>query len=888
MFENILLVDGMYLIFSSFYSHGNMRTLKGEPTGALFGFISRLESLINELKPVYVVIALDSPGKTFRHEMYPDYKGKRAEPPEDLIKQIPAIKEYLTIRGIRFLEAPGIEADDIIARVSKKQAGQGKQVVIFTADKDLFQLVDDNIFIFHPKRKEKLDRNGIKEHFGVYPDQVVDYLSLVGDSSDNIPGVPGIGDKTATKLIEKYGRLDDMISGIDKVEEKFRKKIAANLEALNLSKKLVDLKNVPDFELEFVPERFEDHKTEALVAFYNKFSFSSLLKNIKGISLSPDREMDIAYHVIKDLAQLETLKEKIIEKKYFAFDVETTGLDFFKSRLVGLSISFENEGYYFPFNSPDFSLQDFKEIMGDVFSDENIKKSGHNLKFDILHLRGAGIPVKGAADDSMIMSYLLNANRRAHNLKDLTFEFLDYRQIEYGDLVGKGKGKLNLEDVAIEKLSRYCIDDSCLSYKLCDLLRKDIEEKKLIELYRNIEIPLVEVLMEMEFAGVKVNIDFLKSAHKQMADKLAGIETEVFQAAGYEFNLNSSQQLGELLFEKMNLPIKKRTRKTKSYSTDIEVLKELRGYPVVEKIINYRTYKKLSSTYLEGLIDDIDENSRVHTSYNQTVTATGRLSSSNPNLQNIPVGEMGGINVRKAFIAEEGKMLLAADYSQVELRVMAHCSADEKLIEAFETDADIHQHTADTVFGKDLFLTDHERRKRAKIINFSVLYGSGAFSLSKELGVGFKEAQEYIDMYFAKYRGVRAFMDRVISEAEVNPVVTTIAGRLREIPEIMSVNKTVKENGKRMAINTVIQGSAADIIKIAMINIHRRLLGMESKLIMQVHDELIFEYPPEEEGRLFGIVKSEMENAEKLRVPLKVDIKQGKNWGEMSPLREQS
>lgn len=881
MFDSILLVDGMYLAFSSFYSHGNMRTLKGEPTGALFGFISRVESLINQLEPVYVVTAFDTPGKTFRHEMYPEYKAKRDAPPEDLIKQLPDIKEYLTIRGIQFLEAPGIEADDIIAGISKKQAGRGNQVVIFTADKDLFQLVNDNIFIYHPKLKEKLDRTGIKEHFGVYPDQVVDYLSLVGDSSDNIPGVPGIGDKTARKLIDKYGRLDDMMSNIDKVEEKFKKKLTANLESMNLSKKLVDLDNVPDYDLQFKPERFEDRKSDELAAFYRKYSFNSLLKGIKGVSLSPDSDMDIAYHVIEDLAQLDALKEKIIEKKYFAFDVETTEIEFFKSRLVGLSISFENEGYYFPFNSPDVSPQDFKEKMTDVFIDDNIKKSGHNLKFDIIHLKEAGIEVKGTADDSMIMSYLLNANRRAHNLKDLTREYLDYQQVEYGDIVGKGKDKLKLEDVEIGKLSRYCIDDSCLSYKLCDLLRKDLEKKELVELYRNIEIPLVEVLIGMEFAGVKVDVDFLKSAHKQMAEKLAAIETDVYRVAGYEFNLNSSQQLGELLFEKMNLPIKKRTRKTKSYSTDIEVLKELRAYPVVEKIIDYRTYKKLSSTYLEGLIDDIDENSRVHTSYNQTVTATGRLSSSGPNLQNIPVGEMGGVNVRKAFVAEEGKMLLAADYSQVELRVMAHCSADEKLIEAFGKDFDIHQHTADTVFGKDLFLSDHERRKRAKIINFSVLYGSGAFSLSKELGVVFKEAQEFIDMYFDKYRGVKAFMDRVISEAEVNPVVKTIAGRIREIPEIMSANKTVKENGKRMAINTVIQGSAADIIKIAMINIYRQLQGMESRLIMQVHDELIFEYPPKEEEQLFEIVKREMENAEKLKVPLKVDMKKGQNWGEM-------
>lgn len=882
MSEHILLVDGMYLAFSSFYSHGNMRTLKGEPTGALYGFISRVESLIKELKPAAIAAAFDTKEKTFRHEMFPEYKAKRAEPPEDLIKQLPYIKEYLDIRGIQSLEIPGIEADDIIAKIAKIQADSGGKVVIFTADKDLFQLVNENIFIYHPKLKEKLDQKGIKEHFGVYPHQIVDYLSLVGDSSDNIPGVPGIGDKTARKLIDKFGRVEDMMRMIDKMDEKLRKKINDNLDSLKLSQKLVDLENVPDYELEFIPEQFADRKTDELAAFYQKFSFNSLLKNIKGVSLSSEREIDIKYHIVKDLDQLKDLKKKISEHKLFAFDVETTEIEFYKSRLVGLSISFKNEGYYIPFNLPAISLAGFKEEMSEIFAAENIKKIGHNLKFDILHLKDEGIQVKGIADDSMIISYLLNANRRAHNLKDLTREYLEYQQVAYDDLVGKGKDKLKLEDVEVEKLSRYCIDDSCLSFKLCHILKKDLEEKKLIELYKNIEIPLVEVLVEMEFAGVRVNVDFLKSAHRQMQEKLAEIETEVFRASGYEFNLNSSQQLGEFLFEKMNLPIKKRTRKTKSYSTDIEVLQELRNFPVVAKIIDYRTYKKLSSTYLEGLLDDIDQNSRVHTSYNQTVTATGRLSSSNPNLQNIPVGEMGGINVRKAFVAEEGKMLLAADYSQVELRVMAHCSGDEKLIEAFEKDFDIHQHTSDTVFGKDLFLSSQERRKRAKIINFSVIYGSGPFSLSKELGVSFKEAKEFIDMYFDKYRGVKAFMEKVIREAEANPVVKTIAGRIREIPEITSANKTVKENGNRMAVNTVIQGSAADIIKIAMINIHRRLKNMESKLIMQVHDELIFEYPPEEESKLFEIVKKEMESAEKLKVPLKVALKKGKNWGEMA------
>jgi DNA polymerase-1 len=421
--------------------------------------------------------------------------------------------------------------------------------------------------------------------------------------------------------------------------------------------------------------------------------------------------------------------------------------------------------------------------------------------------------------------------------------------------------------------------------KLAALLGQELEQKSLTPLYREIEMPLLRVLADMELTGVRIDGAFLAQASRQMTEKLREIEAEIIQAAGYTFNLNSPQQLAEFLFEKMNLPLQKKTRKTKSLSTDFEVLNELKGFPVVEKIIAYRTFKKLSSTYLEGLMSSVDDNSRVHTSYNQTVTATGRLSSSGPNLQNIPVGEMGGVNVRRAFVAEPGKRLLAADYSQVELRVMAHFSQDKELIDAFSRDFDIHQHTADTVFGKDLYLTDQERRRRAKIVNFSILYGSGPFSLSKELGVSYTEAKNFIDTYFEKHKGVKAFIDETILRAEAEPAVKTITGRLREIPEITSENKAIKENGKRMAINSIIQGSAADIIKIAMINIHRQLQHMGGTLIMQVHDELVLEYPPAEEEKLLQIVKQEMENASALKVPLKVVLKTGQNWGELSEIR---
>ena len=890
MLKSILLIDGMYLTFSSFYSHKNMRTLKGEPTGAIYGFVARLENLINELKPEGVFVAFDSRGKGFRHKIYHEYKAKRLLPPEELIEQLPYIKEYLDLRGINYMEVPEFEADDIIAKISKSLGQKGCQVIIFTSDKDLFQLVNDNVCIYHPKLKHKLYKKGVKDHFGVFPEQIVDYLSLVGDSSDNIPGVPGIGEKTAKKLIEKYGSLKNMFNKIDDLDEKLSKKISSNIELLEVSNRLIDLNNSPEFNLEFREEKFKNEINKQLASFYRKLSFNSFLKKIEKYS-DKQEKLNITYEIIRNLLQLKDLRKKIIEEKYFGFDIETTGIDFFKSQIVGISISFINEGYYIPFiytqkesENITIDFNDFRNEMRETFEDEKIKKIGHNIKFDILHLKQNKIDVKGIEHDSMLMSYLLFPNRRTHKLKDLTLEFLNYNQVKYEDLIGRSKDKLNIIDVGIEKVSHYCIDDSNLSLKLVEVLKKSIEEKGLTNLYKNIEVPLIKVLTDIEFFGVKINIEFLRSASKKMEEKIRKIKQEIFNIAGYEFNLNSSQQLGEFLFERMNLPIKKRTRKTKSYSTDIEVLKGLKSFSVVEKIIDYRTYKKLQSTYLIGLIDNIDKNSRVHTSFNQTVTATGRLSSSNPNVQNIPVGELGGVNVRKAFISEKNRFLLSADYSQIELRVMAHFSKDKNLIKAFENDFDVHQHTANTVLGNDLFLNEYEKRKRAKIINFSILYGSGPFSLSKELAISYKEAKNFIDLYFGKYIGVKNFIDEVIENAEANPVVETISGRKREILEIKSLNKTIKENGKRMVINTIIQGSAADIIKIAMINIHKELIKMESNLIMQVHDELIFEYPEEEEKRLINLVKMEMERAVNLRVPLKVYIKKGKNLGEMKGL----
>jgi DNA polymerase-1 len=893
MSETILLIDGMYLVYSSFYAHQAMRTIQGDPTGAVFGFISRVESLIGELRPDRLAVAFDSKEKNFRRELYPEYKAKRLQPPEELIAQLPLIREYLTYRGIDSLQQPGLEADDIIALLARRHAAAGSEVLIFSADKDLFQLVAERISIFHPKLKRKLDRDGVRDFFGVYPEQIVDFLSLAGDSSDNIPGLPGIGEKTATKLIAAYGSLAAMLENPSALDGKIRDKIEKNAHVLEFWKKLLDFNLIPPGNGNWDLAPLALRADERLVGLYRRLRFHSLLKKIAAGSEAPapaDGEPDVK--LVENQAQYAELAAAVRRAGRFAWDIETTGLEFFRAELVGLSIALDDAGYYVPFLYPvegagRFTLtwEDFKTGLSALFNDAALKKTGHNLKFDMLHLRQHGVEVQGIENDTMIMSYLLFPNRRFHQLKELSAEFLGVRQTTYEELVGKGKNQKALTAVAVEDVARYCLADSSLSARLAEKLLPLLHEKGLLELYRRIEMPLLDVLLQMEWHGIEVDSAFLEDAATRLREQIAASENEIQQMAGYDLNLNSSQQLAELLFEKLNLPLGKKTRKTKALSTDSDVLNELKGFPIVEKIIAYRTYKKLLSTYVQGLLDTRDGQGRVHTSFNQTVTATGRLSSSNPNLQNIPVGEFAGIRLRRAFVAAPGRMLLSADYSQIELRVMAHFSGDENLIQAFADGLDIHQRTADLVFAGDLFSTRGERRRRAKIINFSIIYGSGAYSLAKELGVGFAEAKAFIERYFEKYGGVKRFMDGVIAAAEKDPEVRTISGRVRPIPEIQSSNRPVKENGNRMAINTIIQGSAADIIKVAMIRIHERLRAMESRLILQVHDELVFEYPPAEEKRLVGLVRTEMEQAMALSVPLVVSLKRGANWADMDEIK---
>lgn len=898
--ERVLLIDGMYLVFSSFYSHAAMRTLDNEPTGAVFGFISRVEALVRELRPDRLAVAFDSPEKTFRRELYPEYKAKRQQPPDELLSQLPAVREYLQGRGIHALEKAGLEGDDLIALLARRHAQSGSEVLIFSADKDLFQLVGGPVYVFHPKLKKKLGRDEVREFFGVYPEQIVDFLSLAGDASDNIPGIPGVGEKTATRLLQTFGSLEALLQRLDQVPGKLGERLAANAHLLEKWRPLLDFARIPETALDLEIPRFLPRSGPELAGLYRRLQFHSLLKKLDN-GAAPAGGDDRAAAagpgaaLVLDRPGLETLAAKARQAARFAFDVETTALPFAAAQIVGIALALDDGAHYVPFLVPQadaarlrLTFADFRREMAAVFADERIRKTGHNLKFDALHLRRQGLAVAGIEHDTMVMSYLLFPNRRAHQLKELSAEFLGLRQATYEELTGKGKSQGPIAAVALDKVAAYCAADADASRRLASELLPRLGERKLLDLYRDVEMPLLAVLADMEWQGVRVDRAFLKQADGRLGREIAAAEEEVRRLAGYDVNLNSPSQLAELLFGKMGLPQSKKTRKTKAQSTDIEVLNELKGFPVVERIIAHRTLKKLHATYVQGLLENLDEQDRVHTQFNQTVTATGRLSSSNPNLQNIPVGEIAGLNLRRAFVAAPGRRLLAADYSQIELRVMAHFSQDPELLRAFAEGADIHQRTSDLVFGPGLPGQRGELRRRAKIINFSILYGSGAYSLAKELGVGFAEAKEFIERYFATYRGVRRFMEQVAAAAEKEPEVRTLAGRVRPIPEVQSANRTVKENGRRMAVNTVIQGSAADIIKMAMIAIHAGLAGMESRLLLQVHDELVFEFPPAEEARLAALVRRGMENAVSLSTPLKASLKSGSNWADLKPLAEES
>ncbi|OGW71440.1 MAG: DNA polymerase I [Omnitrophica bacterium GWA2_41_15] len=887
--EKLFLIDGNSYCYRAFYAIKELRNSKGKPTNAVYGFILMLKKLLEKEKPAYLAVAFDLKGPTFRHKQFEDYKAHRKPMPDDLVSQMGLIKETISGYNIPIFEKQGFEADDILATIAKKISQQGIDVYIVTGDKDMLQIVDKNIKVYSAHKDDLIyDNEMVRERFsGLGPENITDFIALAGDSTDNIPGVRGIGEKTAIELIKEFGSLDNIYKNLDKIKSEPRRKMLSEQEdSARISKELamVDL-NVP-IEIDIADMRVKDPDSEKLLVIFKELEFKNFARDIA--SCNSDVHKEARYKTITGLGDFKNFILELKGKSEFVLDTETTSEQPMEAKLVGISFCWkEGEAYYVALRSrPDAQGIDMETAIKElkpILEDENIKKIGQNIKYDKLVLLNYGIEVKGIAYDTMIASYLLNPSRMSHGLDDIAFEYLDHKMTSIDELLGAGKKRVTMDMVDIEKVSMYSCGDSDVTLRLKNVFEKEIFKKELETLFENIELPLVDVLSDMEKNGIKIDIDFLKEASSEMEIELSQLIKDIYQIAGEEFNINSPKQLSRILFEKLGLPIVKKTKT--GASTDVEVLEKLSPlHPLPKELLRYRELSKLKSTYVDALPELINKKTgRLHTSFNQAVTATGRLSSSNPNLQNIPIKTEEGRKIRKAFIGEKGNFIMSADYSQIELRILAHLSKDPELIAAFEKDRDVHNHTASLIFGVDEKEVTPEMRANAKTVNFGIIYGISAFGLSKSLGIDPGSAQQFIDSYFERYPAVRVYMEDKIEEARSVGYVTTLFNRRRYIPEIKTGGMREQQQAERVAINTPVQGSAADLIKIAMINIHRvmKKKNLKSLMTLQVHDELVFEVPMDELDKMKKLVKEEMEGAVKLLVPIKVSVKYGKNWLEM-------
>lgn len=928
----MFLLDAYALIFRSYYAFiRNPRlTSKGLNTSAIFGFLLTLEEVLQKQRPTHIAVVFDVSGPTFRHEMYKEYKANRDETPEDIKTAVPYIKRLIEAYRIPVIDYPGFEADDVIGTLAKKASARGFTTYMMTPDKDFAQLVSGNIFMYKPSRSGNESViwgiEDIKREFEVErPEQVIDILALMGDTADNIPGAPGVGPKTAMKLISEYGSVEELFKNTDKLKGRLKEIIEDNREKIELSKKLatiivdvpVDLEEenlvteTPDVQkLKVLFEELE-FKTAASRILSNAsaqqsrvadksqpqpqpqpqpqnpqgtlFSDDLLESAIDRSSLKDINSVQHDYKLISDNSELKQIIDLVLQKKEICFDTETTSIDALQSEIVALALSWEkHKGYLVHFAGNERDTEEKLEIIRPLFENPSILKIGQNCKFDIQVLENYGINVKGPLFDTMIAHYLLEPDMR-HNMNLLSEIYLSYTPVHIESLIGeKGQNQKNMRAVPPEQIREYAVEDADVTLQLKEVFESRIREEGLSELATEIEMPLINVLASMERNGVILDEAELKRITADLRDDIITLEKDIYLLAGTEFNISSPKQLGDILFLRLKLDDKARMTKTKQFVTNEEILQRLaHKHPIVDKVLEYRGLKKLLSTYVEALPQLINKKTgRIHTSFNQAVASTGRLSSNNPNLQNIPVRDERGREIRKAFIPAEGCIFFSADYSQIELRLMAHLSGDKSMISDFLSGSDIHAATAAKIFGVDISKVTREMRSRAKTANFGIIYGISSFGLSERLTIGRKEAKDLIDGYFASYPGVKTYMDDSIRKAREKGYVTTMFGRRRYLRDIHSRNQVVRGNAERNAINAPIQGSAADIIKIAMVRIHEKLQkeNYKSRMILQVHDELIFEVPDSELGRLREMVIYEMSNAAILDVPLKVDWGTGRNW----------
>ncbi len=876
----LYIVDGSSYIFRAYYAIRHLSNSKGLPTNAVYGFTQMLLRLLKEEKPEYLVMVFDSKEPSFRKREFEAYKANREVPPDDLIPQFDYIKKVVEALNIPQLELPGFEADDIIATVAKRLVPPENPVVIVTGDKDLMQLVNHHVVLLDEMKGKRIDVEGVREKFGVKPEQVVDVLGLMGDSSDNIPGVPGIGPKTAGQLVQQYGSLEGVYEHLADLKGKKADDLKAHRDQAFLSKRLATLRE--DVPMKFAYEDFQrrEPKADLCRELFSELEFHALLKEFGG---SAKRLSAVGYRLVDGPEVFSEFLKRLGSVAAFAFDTETTSLDPLKARLVGLSFApAAGEAYYLPVGHQNderqLALEPTLRELKPILENPAVAKIAQHFKYDSHVLRNHGVRVAGLSCDTMLASYLLDP-AASHKLDNLAARHLDHKMISYEEVAGKG-GDFSAVDP--KAAAEYSCEDADVTWQLAELFQPMLKEAGLWALFRDVEIPLSLVLEEMERRGIKVDKKFLEGLQGEFGARIQAQEAKIHALAGEAFNIQSPKQLGTILFEKLKLPVQRKTKT--GYSTDVDVLTELaKVHDLPKEILEYRSLAKLKSTYVDALLEILDpETHRVHTSFNQTIAETGRLSSSDPNLQNIPIRSEDGAKIRRAFVAEAGFSLLSADYSQIELRVLAHLSGDPTLLEAFAEEHDIHRMTAASIFQVNEALVTPAMRAAGKTVNFAVVYGQTPFGLSGQLGVTQAQAKKYIDQYFEKYSGVREYREKVLAEARERKEVRTYMGRRRFVPEIDSKNTMSRNLAERIAFNTVIQGTAADIIKKAMVEIEAEMREkrFKSHLLLQVHDELVFEAENSELNELRELVRRRMEGAVPFRVTLKVEMGVGPNWGE--------
>ncbi len=890
------VLDAYSLIYQVFHAIPLMTGPAGQPTQAVFGIIRDLLNLLRDRKPDYLAAAFDGGGRVFRSEILPEYKGQRAAMPEDLVPQIPVIRRAFEAFNVPVLMFSGYEADDVIATLARRGAERGLDVWICTADKDARQLLDDQTRIYNLRKQEVLDVAALKADWGVRPDQVVDLLSLTGDTSDNVPGVPGIGLKTGAKLIEEFDTLDNLLANIAKVSGAKRKEnLTASADVARRARQLITLRDDLPLDLDWEALRTSEPNNPAFKALCIECGFHRFLAEIGPDPQKPAADWVADYKTVDTPDLFQTFLTALAAEPKFCFDTETTAIDPLRADLVGLSFSWKSgEAYYLPVRGPESArLLDETttlDALRPILANPETEKVGQNVKYDMLVLDRAGIQVGGPVTDTMVLSYLLESGERNHNLDQLSQRLLDHAMMPITDLIGKGKNQLTMDQVDVARVSYYAGEDADATWRIEEILAPKIRDENLWTLYADLERPLIHVLAGMERIGVKVDVAMLGRLSTEFASRLEAIETDIYKEAGHPFNIGSGPQLRQVLFDELKLPSLQKTPGGEP-STAVEVLEELAAsHPLPRLLIQHRQLAKLKSTYLDALPALVHpEDGRVHASFNQVVTATGRLSSSDPNLQNIPVRSEDGRQIRQAFIpGEPGWQLLTADYSQIELRVLAHYSKDPALTRAFAEDRDIHTAVAARIFKVAEDQVDKEMRRVAKTVNFGVVYGIKPWGLASRLGIKQTEAAAFIDAYFDEYAGVETFITKALETALATGRVETILGRRRPINGIKTTTGRDRNLAERTAVNTVIQGSAADLIKRAMLGVDHRLRseGLSARMLLQIHDELVFECPEAEVNRLARVVREAMTQALALDVPLKVDIAVGPNWLDVKPIGE--